>query len=78
VYCMSKTLPHESLGYCTIPLGNGAHILAYRVAKSPLVGRGYLLNWRTNGEGESNEKERGAALRDLYLTLASPWTHDTS
>jgi hypothetical protein len=78
VYRISETLPHEGPSYYAISLGNGTYILAYRVVKGTLVGRGYLLNWREDGEGESDEKERGALLRDVYTTPASPRAYDPS
>jgi hypothetical protein len=78
VYRMSETLPYEGPSYCAISLGNGTHILAYGVAKGTLVGRGYLLNWREDGEGESDKEERGASLRDVYTTPASPRAYDPS
>lgn len=75
---MPETLPHESSSYRAIPLGNGSHILVYRVVKGALVRRGYLLNWREDCEGESDEKERGEELRELYITPASSWAYDAS
>jgi hypothetical protein len=78
VYCVLETLPYESSSYCAIPLGIGSHILAYGVAKGTLVGRGYLLNWREDGEGEGDEEERGAELRDVYITLALSRAYDAS
>lgn len=77
MYGILKTLSYESSSYCAIPLGNGTYILAYGVAKSTLVGRGYLLNWREDCEGEGDEEKGGALLRDVYTTPASPWAHDT-
>jgi hypothetical protein len=44
VYGVLKTLPHKSLSYRAISLGNGTYILAYGIAKGTLVKRGYLLN----------------------------------
>ncbi len=44
VYSILKTLPHKSLSYCAISLGNSIYILVYRIAKGTLVRRGYLLN----------------------------------
>jgi hypothetical protein len=78
VYRMSETLPYEGPSYYAISFGNGTHILAYGVAKGTLVGRGYLLNWREDGEGESDEEERGASLRDVYITPASLRAYDPS
>jgi hypothetical protein len=49
-----KALPHESLSYCAISLGNGTHILAYGMAKGTLVGQGYLLNRREDYKGEGD------------------------
>jgi hypothetical protein len=54
VHYLLKAIPHESLSYCAISLGNSTHILAYKVAKGTLVGRGYLLNKREDYKGEGN------------------------
>ncbi len=51
---MPKTLPHKGPSNRAISLGNSTYILAYRVVKGTLVGRGYLLNRREDYEGEGD------------------------
>jgi hypothetical protein len=57
VHYVLKALPHESLSYCIISLGNGTYILAYRVAKGTLVGRGYILNRREDCKEKVTRKK---------------------
>jgi hypothetical protein len=59
---LPETLPHESISYWTIPLGNGTHILACGVAKGSMVGRGYISYRGKDCKGESDEEEGGAEL----------------
>jgi len=74
---LPKALSYRRPSSRAIPLGNSTYILAFGVEEGSLVGRGHIFNWGKDGEGESDEEERGANLSDVYLTPVSPGPHVT-
>jgi hypothetical protein len=46
IYRLSKALSYSRTSYKPIPMGDNIYILAFGVAKSSLVGRGYIFDWK--------------------------------
>jgi hypothetical protein len=59
-------------------VGNRIYILAFRVAKGSLVGRGYIPSWKQDYKTESNKKEKRKDLSYLYIIPVSPGAYNTS
>jgi hypothetical protein len=73
-----KALPYARISYYPITLSDYIYILDEGVAKDSIIGRSDVFSKREVSKVESDEKERGENIPDVYLALALPRLHDTS
>jgi hypothetical protein len=62
MHYMPKALPYSRIGSLLIYIGHYTHLLDDGIVKGPLVGRGYIFNWREDFKAEGNKEEGGKNL----------------